>query len=218
MGFTAARYAVTTASFGALFWRTMLIMAEPRHIAPAVDRSVAPPEGPETRVLLTEADFDALVRELETLRGRHRGEVARRPREARAFGVSTDNDELLTVAEDAIVEQARIAQLEELARLASVVDGPMADDGAGLGSTVCVADDAGREAGYLLIGRRGGQSGRHEVTMASPVGMALWGARPGDVVDVRLPNGRSRTLRVLSVQHRPLSDAIATPDGAVRAA
>jgi transcription elongation factor GreA len=101
-----------------------------------------------------------------------------------------------------------------LVRLASVVDGPLAGDGAGLGSAVRVADDAGRESEYLLIGRRGEESSRHEVTMASPVGMALWGSRPGDVVEVALPNGRSRTLRVLDVVH----GSIATPDAAVRAA
>ena len=165
-------------------------MADPRHIAPAA-----------TEFLLTQSDFEALVHELEALRTRHRDELARRLREARAFGGSTENDDLLAVAEDAAFDRARIAQLEELVRLASVVDGPVADDGAGLGSTVRVSDDAGRESEYVLIGRRDEDSGRYEVTMASPVGKALWGSRPGDVVTVVLPAGRSRTLQVLDVVH-----------------
>jgi transcription elongation factor GreA len=192
----------------------MCSMADPRHIAPPVVASAEPLSGLETRVLLTQADFDALVLELEALRREHRSEVARRLREARAFGGSTENDDLLAVAEDAVVDQARIAQLEELVRLASVVDGSSADDGAGLGSAVRVSDDAGSESEYLLIGRRGEESGRHEVTLASPVGKALWGSRPGDVVHVALPNGRSRTLRVVHVVH----GSLATPDGAARAA
>jgi transcription elongation factor GreA len=189
-------------------------MADPRHTAPAPDVTAESPSGVDTRVLLTQADFDALVRELEALRSRHRNEVARRLREARAFGGSSENDDLLAVAEDAAVDRARITQLEDLVRLAAVVDGPGADDGAGLGSTVRVSDDAGRTSEYVLIGRRGEASERHEVTMASPVGKALWGSRRGDVVDVALPNGRSRTLRVLDVIH----SSIVTPDGAVRAA
>jgi transcription elongation GreA/GreB family factor len=52
-----------------------------------------------------------------------------------------------------------------------------------------------------LIGRRRQQSTRHEITMASPVGQALQGARPGDVVHVALPSGRRRALRVLDVRH-----------------
>jgi transcription elongation factor GreA len=168
----------------------------------------------DPRHLLTQTDLDALVGELDALRSRHRSEVARRLREARTFGGATENDDLWAVAEDAVVDQARIAQLEETLRLATVVDGAGADDGAGLGSTVRVSDDAGRESEYVLIGRRGEQSGRHEVTMAAPVGKALWGARAGDVVDVALPNGRSRTLRILDVVH----GAIARPDGAIEAA
>jgi transcription elongation factor GreA len=163
---------------------------------------------------LTQADFDALVRELDALRSEHRDELARRLREARAFSGSTENDDLLAVAEDAVVDRARIAQLEELVRSAVVVDGPRDDDGAGLGSTVRVSDDAGRTSEYLLVGRRGEDSERHEITMASPVGRALWDARRGNVVDVVLPSGRSRRLRVLEVIH----GSIATVDGAVRAA
>jgi len=33
------------------------------------------------------------------------------------------------------------------------------------------------------------------------VGKALWGARPGDVAQVALANGRSRKLRVRDVRH-----------------
>ena len=196
MGFTADRYAVTTASSGRPRWATVSTMADPRHIAPAA---------PE--FFLTQSDFDALVHELEALRTKHRDELARRLREARAFGGSTENDDLLAVAEDAAFDRARIAQLEALVRLASVVDGPDAEDGAGLGSTVRVSDDAGRESEYVLIGRRDEDSGRYEVTMASPVGKALWGSRPGDAVTVVLPAGRSRTLQVLDVVHASLVTA-----------
>jgi transcription elongation factor GreA len=202
-----------TASLERPVWCTVFSMADPRHISPAV-AVLAESSAFEGGVLLTQPDFDSLVRELEALQGKHRDELARRLREARAFGGSTENDDLLAVAEDAAVDQARIAQLEELVRLAVIVDGPGADDGAGLGSTVHVSDDAGRTSEYRLVGRRGGSSERHEVTMASPVGKALWGSRRSDVVNVVLPNGRSRTLRVLDVIH----SSIATADGVMRAA
>ena len=161
-------------------------------------------------MLLTQADFDALVRELEALRSRHRGELAGRLREARAFGTSSENDDLLAALEESAVEHARLAKLEELVRLAVVVERSAGDGGAGLGSTVRVADDRGRTTEYDLIGRRSQGSERHEVTLASPVGKALWGARPGDVVRVRLPNGRGRTLRVLDVRHvEPAREGVA---------
>jgi transcription elongation factor GreA len=214
MGLATHRDAVMTASSLRPPWSIVFSMAHPRHIAPAVGVPAESPLAFETHVLLTQADFDALVRELEALRIAHRDELARRLREARNFGGSTENDDLLAAAEDAVVDQARIAQLEELVRLAVVVDGPGVDDGAGLGSTVRVSDDAGRTSEYLLVGRRGEDSERHEITMASPVGKALWGARLGDVVDVVLPDGRSRSLSVLEVIH----GSLATADGVARAA
>jgi transcription elongation factor GreA len=207
MGWSSARYAVRTASSGRPTWETVWIVADPRHAAPAAAPRSHAPSGPETGVLLTQADFDALVRELEALRRKQRGELAGRLREARAFGTSTENDDLLTVLEESAVDTARIAQLEEVVRLASVVEAAAGDGGAGLGSTIRVADDDGRTTDYELIGRRSQDSGRHEVTFASPVGRALWGARPGDVVQVPLPNGRSRGLRVLDVRHGPLDRA-----------
>lgn len=179
-------------------------MADSRDIGPAGELVA-------DAVLLTQADFDALVRELEALRIEHRSELAGRLRDARAFGGATENDDLLAVLEDSAVDKARIAQLEELVRMASVVDRATGDGGAGLGSTVRVADEKGRTMDYELIGRRSQDSERHAVTLASPVGQALSGARPGDVVQVALPNGRDRTLRVVEVCHAPL-------EGAARAA
>jgi transcription elongation factor GreA len=102
--------------------------------------------------------------------------------------------------EEAAIDRARIAQLEDLVLSATVVDDDAAFDGAaGLGSTVEVADEAGRTTQYRLIGRRTSDSPAHEVSLGSPVGKALAGARTGDVVHVGLPNGRERSLTVLSV-------------------
>ena len=218
MGWGNAPYAVVTASSATPVSRRVLTMADPRQFAPAVPVHVDASGGPEPRLLLMQAEFDALVRELEALWSSYRTELEGRLREARAFGGSTENDELLAVLEECAVERARIARLEELVRMASVVDGAAADAGAGLGSTVRVADETGRRTHYELIGRRSRDSERHEVTLGSPLGQALRGARPGDVVHVALPNGRDRTLRVLDVRHGQLTVASPSAEDAVRAA
>jgi transcription elongation factor GreA len=161
----------------------------------------------ETRVVragttLTTAEYAALARELEALRGRHRAELAERLRLARGFGGSADNDDLLAVLEEAAIEEARIAQLEEQVRSALVVDVALAGVGAvGLGALVRVVDGGGDECEYEMVGRRSPDSRRHEVTPASPVGEALLGARAGDVVRVELPSGRVRVLEVLDFRY-----------------
>lgn len=157
---------------------------------------------------LTAQDYDALSRELEALRSRHRVELEQHLRDARASGSPADDDDVLNVLEEAAIAEARIARLEALMQSASVVDGrPDVDGGAGLGSTLRVAQPDGRMTEYVLVGRRHAGSGPREVSSASPVGMALLGTRAGDVVHVVLPNGRRRSFRVIAVETTS-SDAI----------
>jgi hypothetical protein len=70
---------------------------------------------------LTAEEHAALVDELETLRARYETDLAHRLRDARSFGLSADNDDLLAVHEEAAIERARIAQLEALADGAMLV-------------------------------------------------------------------------------------------------
>jgi transcription elongation factor GreA len=152
-------------------------------------------------IQVTETEYADLVSELETLRASHRAELAGRLRNARDFGPAAENDDLHAVLEDAAIDRARIARLEEFLRFASIVEQSDTVDGtAGLGSSVLVEDEHGATARYALIGRRSSHSARHEVTPGSPVGKALKGARSGDTLQVELPSGRVRQLRVLEVE------------------
>ena len=170
---------------------------------PLLSTSAVPPPL-TTRVQLSAADYAELMRELDELRSRHRGELAQRLRDARDFGSPGDDDDRLAAFEDAAVDEARIAQLEQLARCASVVAvGDDADGAAGLGSTIRVADEAGETMEFALVGRRAADSAPREVSLASPVGKALVGVRAGDLARVALPSGRVRLLRVLDVTNRP---------------
>jgi transcription elongation factor GreA len=178
-------------------------MTENRAINSPAARVHAGPAAPSA-TQLTAADYDAVARELEALRTRHRAEAERRLRDARAFGSPADDDDLLAALEDIAVEEARIARLEAVLGSASIVDGSARFEGrAGLGCTVRVAEQAGSTAEYVLVGRRHAGSGSHDVSSASPIGMALVGAAAGDVVDVVLPNGRRRSLEILAVEPAP---------------
>jgi transcription elongation factor GreA len=158
--------------------------------------SAVPP--PERGVTLTRADFNALADSVDRLRNAQRVDLAERLRDARSFGSPGDDDDWLTVMEDAAVEHGRIAHLERLMAAATVVDDPPGGDaGAGLGAVVQVRDDAGHTREYRLGGRAGDAG---QVSLGSPVGKALLGARAGDVVQVTLPSGRERSLSVIEVR------------------
>jgi transcription elongation GreA/GreB family factor len=164
-------------------------------IAMPTSREIAP-----TGVVMSSAEYAVLTRELESLRASHRTELAQRLHDVRAHGTTSDDDDRLAVLEEATIDRARLALLEDLVHCATLIDDDAVSDGAaGLGSTVEVADEAGRTRKYRLIGRRTSDSPADEVTLGSPVGNALAGARTGDVVHVGLPNGRERSLTVLGV-------------------
>jgi len=181
-------------------------MTDPRVTSPGAERhsavlpvsqSNAPPSA---GLVLSTTDHAELMRELETLRRRHRGELSQRLRDARDFGSPGDDDDRLAIREEVAFAQARIAQLEHLARVATVVAVEEEADGpTGLGSIVKVSDETGATNEFELVGRRTADSRPGDVSAASPVGKALTGVRAGDLARVALPNGEIRVLTVIDV-------------------
>jgi transcription elongation factor GreA len=166
---------------------------------------------------VTRADFDALVGELDSLRSRHRDELARQLRDARACGSPADDDDVMAVLGEVSVDLDRISRLEELVRTAVVVDTAF-DGSAALGCAVRAVNESGRVIEFLLVGRRSSEAARHEVSPASPIGKALLGARPGTVVQVELPGGGSRLLEILEVLPPRVASEGSPPEGGRKAA
>lgn len=102
-----------------------------------------------------------------------------------------------------MVLEARIASLENAIARAVVVDTREGRDGvAVIGSTVSVEDlTSGAKSSYQLASAHAAE--RDVISAASPMGQALIGTKPGSVVTVDLPNGRSRSLRVTAIEDPP---------------
>ena len=154
---------------------------------------------------MTEVDPNAISREgLERLRAEveemettGRQEGAERIRIAREWGDLKENSEYHDAKNSLALLERRITVLRERLDNAVVMD-PAAGDGdvVSFGSTVEVVDEAsGRPAEYKLVGEAEADVGKGLLSADSPVGRALMGARPGDVVKVPTPRG-SRELRV----------------------
>lgn len=157
-------------------------------------------------LLLTLSGRDALQRELDDLRAERERQMSMRLREARDAGAEAPMDELWSMQEDEALYDARIARLEEVLRRARITE----DGAVAIGSIVTVSDETGRETEYRIVGSHQ-TSGRGVVSAGSPVGQALLGEKAGAAVDVELPGGRVRTLRIVAV-------ADAAPDSATAAA
>ena len=154
---------------------------------------------------MTEVDPNAITREgLERLRAEvqelettGRREGAERIRIAREWGDLKENAEYHDAKNSLALLERRITVLRERLDNAVVVEAATGDaDFVRFGSTVEVVDEStGRPAEYTLVGEAEADISKGMLSADSPVGRALMGASPGDVVSVPTPRG-SRDLRV----------------------
>lgn len=153
---------------------------------------------PDNLNVITQAGLARLEAELERLRTKQREELAARLREARENpGDQSDNLELLEAQHELSMLEARIAELEYALAQAKVAQAPEGGV-AGIGSVVRVRDEDGEEETYTLVGPAEADPRNGLISVASPVGRGLLGARAGDEAVVETPSG-PRRLKVLQV-------------------
>jgi transcription elongation factor GreA len=128
-------------------------------------------------------------------------EFAARLRHARSFGEIAGNDDYLQTIEEEAVLRSRIARLEGLLDSATVVsESPQTSGAVAIGTTVQAEDlTSGAVQRHRLVGDYE-ELDADAVSASSPVGRALTRGAAGDKVEVELPNGRRRTLRILAVE------------------
>jgi len=150
-------------------------------------------------VHLTQDTFDRLQRELEERTTTKRIEISRWLERAREHGDIRENADYDAAKNEQGHNEARIRHIESLLRSAVVVDGAERDV-VGPGTIVEIrmeGDDASTE--YLV----GSIEERHDtydvLSTSSPLGQALLGARPGQVVSYSGPR-RSFEVEVISVR------------------
>jgi transcription elongation factor GreA len=143
---------------------------------------------------MTAEQKERLVSELAELEGPRRREVVQAIATARGFGDLSENFEYHAAKNDQGLLEARIRTIRDRLDRSVLVDEAASPSGqVGIGSTVDVEDEKG-ELITVEISSVGG------VSPESPLGRALLGASPGDVVDVDAPRGSWRA-RVVAVSH-----------------
>ena len=140
--------------------------------------------------------LERLERELVELRTVRRPAVVERVATAREHGDLKENAEYHAAREELGFVDGRIKALEERIRRAVVVDG-RGGDVAAIGSDLVVEID-GERLSIRLVGSAEADAGSGRISVASPVGRALIGARAGDEVVVATPGGEIR-YRVIEV-------------------
>lgn len=153
-------------------------------------------------VVLTTEGLKNLEDELENLKGSKRREIAEKIRIARSFGDLSENSEYDEAKNDQAQVEARIAKLENMLKIATVVDfDEVTTDVVALGNAVLVKDmDAKEEIEYKIVGTMEMDPFTNKISTESPVGSALIGKKIGDIAVVETPIGKMK-LKILNI-HR----------------
>ena len=152
-------------------------------------------------VILTPEGLTKLKDELAQLQNDGRREVAERIKEAREFGDISENAEYDHAKNEQAMLEARIAQLEEKLRSATVIDERAIESGVvSIGSKVHVKDQkSGQSVAYQIVGSAEADPAENKLSNESPVGSALIGKKRGDVVSVAVPRGPARKLKITKI-------------------
>jgi transcription elongation factor GreA len=153
-------------------------------------------------VILTPEGLEKLKSDLEYLQSEKRREVAARIKEAREFGDIMENSEYDDAKNEQAMLEAKIAQLEEKLRSASVIDAKdLSTDQVRVGSIVHVKDEkSGKSVKYSIVGSAEANPAENRLSNESPVGKALIGHKRNEVVEVSVPRGPKRKLKITKIE------------------
>ena len=144
-------------------------------------------------VQLTEAGRRELEERLDYLKSVRRAEIAEEIKTARGFGDLSENAEYDAARKDQAEMEGEIAEIEAQLRMAKIIHET---------TVTCAEIIDGKEQlckTYTIVGTAEADLAHGRISDESPVGFALIKAKQGETVDVLLPNGRVKKLKVLRV-------------------
>ena len=151
-------------------------------------------------VILTPEGLKKLKDELDVLSTEKRREVAERIKEAREFGDISENSEYDDAKNEQAMLEAKIAQLEERLRDATVIDrDDVSTDAVALGSMITLETPAGK-ATYQLVGSAESDPDENRLSNESPIGRAILGHKKGETVEVTTPRGSKLKFKIMEIK------------------
>ena len=151
---------------------------------------------------LTQDAYDRLVAELDHLTTTGREEIAKRIEAAREEGDLKENGGYHAAKDEQGKQEARIRQLTDLLRKATVGEPPKTATSAALGTVITIKFAGDDDTEKFLLGSRE-IAGTTDLSVYSPesaLGSAIMGAKPGAKVTYQAPNGRDITVEVVGIE------------------
>ncbi len=141
----------------------------------------------------------ALQAELEHLETVKRREIAERIKTAREWGDLKENSEYHDAKNDQAHLETKILRIREQLLAAEVREVETQTDVVGFGSRVEVEDaKSGKAQVFTLVSQPEAVPAEGKISIDSPVGKALVGARVGETVQLETPRG-VRELKIVAI-------------------
>ena len=138
---------------------------------------------------ITEEKKQMLLAELKDFKGPKRKEILQSLEYAKSLGDLSENAEYHQAREDQGKLEARIAKIEQILQFSQIAKGGGGDI-IEIGSKVVVQKEGTKEEkNYIIVGSEEADMMKCKISNRSPVGVALFGKRKGDVVSFETPNG-----------------------------
>lgn len=144
-------------------------------------------------VQLTEAGRKELEARLDYLKSVRRAEIAEEIKTARGFGDLSENAEYDAARKAQAEMEGEIAEIEAQLRLAKIIHE--------VTITCCEVKDGVDQdiKTYTIVGTTEADLANGRISDESPVGAALIRSKSGEMVNVALPNGRTKVIKVIKV-------------------
>jgi len=143
------------------------------------------------KIPFTLEGYTRLKEELKQLTSVERPKIIKAIEEARAHGDLSENAEYHAAKEKQSFLEGRILELTDILSRAEVVEPDNRNDSRVIfGKTVVLYDiNEDKEVTYRLVGPYESDPDKGLISIASPIGQALLGKRPGEEVKVATPSG-----------------------------
>ena len=144
------------------------------------------------------ADLEKELNYLKTTRER---EVAAMIAEARSYGDLSENSEYDAAKNEQAKLYGRIAEIEDILSHAVIIEDENEANGrVGLGCTVVVEDEHGKQTEYRITGSQEANPMAGRISDDSPIGKGLIGHTAGETVQVETQAG-VLTFKIISVSN-----------------
>ena len=145
----------------------------------------------EKATILTESGLKKLEEQLDYLVSVRRNEISEQIDIARGFGDLSENAEYDEAKKEQAKVEAEITRLQATIRTATVVaDDEITTDRVSIGTAVQVKDlEDGETYEYAIVGANEADPFQDKISIDSPVGAGLIGARKGETVTITIPAG-----------------------------